>query len=156
MFGFVHVRCADRLRTQALFDAHPELAARFPGGMMELAQVARQFPEEVLEALLGMVGMGGDEGVEAGVGVEERMPGGENVLAEGGGTREEVVVDAHQSEAEDDQEEEEEEEDETVCLASHMVPPKWTLMKCSSVLSRAHCAKPTRSVVETPRRGGFG
>ncbi|KAF8582034.1 DUF654-domain-containing protein [Ramaria rubella] len=70
----------DRAQLQALFDAHPEIAARFPEGMVELAQLARQFPREILEAVLGV--MAQDGGLEAAPVEDGRMPGGEAILAE--------------------------------------------------------------------------
>ena len=37
---------------QDFFEAHPHFAQRFPGGIVEFAQIAGQLPEEMLEDLM--------------------------------------------------------------------------------------------------------
>ncbi|KDR71096.1 hypothetical protein GALMADRAFT_229747 [Galerina marginata CBS 339.88] len=43
---------AFRQQLQAFFDAHPHFAERFPGGIMQFAQMAGQLPPDVLEDLM--------------------------------------------------------------------------------------------------------
>jgi hypothetical protein len=66
---------------QALFEAHPQIAERFPGGIVQFAQLAGQLPEEVLEEM--MIGQVAGEDDFAGMG-HGAMPGqmpGEDVVA---------------------------------------------------------------------------
>ncbi|EMD31786.1 hypothetical protein CERSUDRAFT_144628 [Gelatoporia subvermispora B] len=51
-----------RRQLQAFWEAHPAFAQRFPGGILQFAQIAGQMPEEVLEDLLIAEVAGGGEG----------------------------------------------------------------------------------------------
>ncbi|KIP10564.1 hypothetical protein PHLGIDRAFT_100960 [Phlebiopsis gigantea 11061_1 CR5-6] len=58
-----------RRQLQDFFEANPQFAQRFPGGLVEFAQVAGQMPEEVLEDLMIEVANQGNEGMPG------QMPG---------------------------------------------------------------------------------
>ncbi|KAF9037062.1 transcriptional repressor TCF25-domain-containing protein [Panaeolus papilionaceus] len=60
---------AFRQQFQALFDAHPQMAERFPGGILQFAQMVGQLPPDVVEDMLAEV-------VRAGPGGQGGMPGG--------------------------------------------------------------------------------
>ncbi|KAF8189634.1 transcriptional repressor TCF25-domain-containing protein [Pholiota molesta] len=60
---------AFRQQLQAFFDAHPHFAERFPGGILQFAQMAGQLPPDVLEDLMLV------EAVNAGIGAHGGMPG---------------------------------------------------------------------------------
>ncbi|KAF8812727.1 DUF654-domain-containing protein [Phlegmacium glaucopus] len=106
---------AFRQQLQAFFEAHPHFAERFPGGILQFAQMAGQLPPDMLEDLMLVEAVNAPDGA---------MPGGlDNV-------RDEVEVNvnqregplpplaaaAHENEVEEeddpDQDEEEEEEEE--------------------------------------------
>lgn len=58
---------------QAFFEAHPQLAERFPGGIIQFAEMAGQLPEEALEdMMIAEVGFGPGDGQGQG---EMNMPG---------------------------------------------------------------------------------
>ena len=40
------------ITTQAFFEAHPQFAGRFPGGIVQFAQIAAQLPEDALEDMM--------------------------------------------------------------------------------------------------------
>jgi hypothetical protein len=65
--------------SQAFFDAHPQFAERFPGGIAQFAQFAGQLPEEVLEdMMIAEVGGAGGDGRDMPGG----LPGDEGVYAD--------------------------------------------------------------------------
>jgi hypothetical protein len=59
---------------KALFNANPNFAERFPGGILQFVQAIEQLPEDVVEDMMMMEMMGGDAH-NAGV-----MPGGLDIL----------------------------------------------------------------------------
>ncbi|KIK05427.1 hypothetical protein K443DRAFT_353509 [Laccaria amethystina LaAM-08-1] len=65
---------AARQQLQALFNANPNFAERFPGGILQFVQAIEQLPEDVVEDMMMMEMMGGDAH-NAGV-----MPGGLDIL----------------------------------------------------------------------------
>ncbi|KIM42652.1 hypothetical protein M413DRAFT_444337 [Hebeloma cylindrosporum] len=62
---------AFRQQLQAFFDAHPHFAERFPGGILQFAQMAGQLPPDVLEDLMLVEAINAPGGVAPGA-----MPGG--------------------------------------------------------------------------------
>ena len=51
---------------KALFNANPNLAERFPGGILQFVQVIGQLPEDVVEDMMMMeMMMGGGDGQNA-------------------------------------------------------------------------------------------
>jgi len=73
---------AMRGQLQAIFDANPQLQERFPGGVVQFAQVAAQLPEEFFEDL--MIGQdAANFGMPAGgMGMPGGMPGDEQAFDE--------------------------------------------------------------------------
>jgi hypothetical protein len=59
-------------RTQDFFAANPQFAQRFPGGIVEFANIAAQMPEDALEDLMVAVVNDAEDGQLRG---EGRMPG---------------------------------------------------------------------------------
>jgi hypothetical protein len=76
------------LHFKAFFDAHPRFAERFPGGIVQFAQVAGELPDEFLEDMMiaevGMIPAGDGRGMPG------EMPGQEILLAENEGDQEEL------------------------------------------------------------------
>ncbi|EPQ59800.1 DUF654-domain-containing protein [Gloeophyllum trabeum ATCC 11539] len=112
---------------QAVFDANPRLAQQFPGGLVQLAQVAGQMGEDAVEELLAQVAqMDGDGFAEGDGGMPGGMPGEMDLRfldeAEegephnrGGGGEQEV---AQREEGDDDDDDDDDEEgDEEVDVA---------------------------------------
>ncbi|CCL99007.1 uncharacterized protein FIBRA_01015 [Fibroporia radiculosa] len=66
-----------RRQLQAFFEAHPDFAQRFPGGIVQFAQIAAQLPEEVLEDMM-IAEAGG--GPPARGGMPGGMPGEDEML----------------------------------------------------------------------------
>ncbi|KAI0792906.1 transcriptional repressor TCF25-domain-containing protein [Abortiporus biennis] len=64
-----------RRQLQAVFAAHPQFAQRFPGGIVQFAQVAAQMPELLEDMMVAAID---DE--REGVQVEGQMPGGVEVM----------------------------------------------------------------------------
>ncbi|KAL1698609.1 transcriptional repressor TCF25-domain-containing protein [Schizophyllum commune] len=95
-----------RQQLQGFFDAHPAIAARFPGGVVQFAQMAAQAPEDV-EDIMMVEAMAGAEGVFGEGGMPGEMPG----LGEGEWVQE-VEVDEHGHEEEQGEEEEDEEDED--------------------------------------------
>lgn len=113
-----------RGQLQAFFQAHPDFAARFPGGLIQFAQLAGQLPEEVLEDLM-VAHMEGGDGVGAMGGMPGQMPGEEGMLVDFGNAAEHAnaptdavhhLADQGHHE-QDDEEDEEDDEDEDVDVA---------------------------------------
>lgn len=111
-------------REQAFFQAHPDFAARFPGGLIQFAQLAGQLPEEVLEDLM-VAHMEGGDGVGAMGGMPGQMPGEEGMLVDFGNAADHAnaptdavhhLADQGHHE-QDDEEDEEDDEDEDVDVA---------------------------------------
>ncbi|KAF9817219.1 hypothetical protein IEO21_03583 [Rhodonia placenta] len=109
-----------RGQLQAFFQAHPDFAARFPGGLIQFAQLAGQLPEEVLEDLM-VAHMEGGDGVGAMGGMPGQMPGEEGMLVDFGNAAEHAnaPTDAvhhladqghHEQDAEEDDEDDEDED----------------------------------------------
>ncbi|KAL6304111.1 transcriptional repressor TCF25-domain-containing protein [Sparassis latifolia] len=61
-----------RRQLQAFFEANPHFARRFPGGIIQFAQLAGELPEEVLEGLMIAEAAGGNQ---AEGGMPGQMPG---------------------------------------------------------------------------------
>jgi len=59
-----------------LFNANPNFAERFPGGILQFVQAIGQLPEDVVEDMMMMEMMGGGDAQNAGV----IMPGGLDIL----------------------------------------------------------------------------
>lgn len=117
-------------REQAFFQAHPDFAARFPGGLIQFAQLAGQLPEEVLEDLM-VAHMEGGDGVGAMGGMPGQMPGEEGMLVDFGNAAEHAnaPTDAvhhladqghHEQDAEED---DEDDEDEDIDVAVSRLQP---------------------------------
>ncbi|OBZ71953.1 Transcription factor 25 [Grifola frondosa] len=69
-----------RGQLQAFFEAHPHFAQRFPGGILQFAQIAGQLPEDVLEdMMIAEAGIAEQEG--RGV-MPGQMPGQEMLFAD--------------------------------------------------------------------------
>ncbi|KAF8522449.1 DUF654-domain-containing protein [Hysterangium stoloniferum] len=67
---------------QALWEGIPALAARFPGGVPEIGAMARQFPQELLNVMVDILGRDPNAAPpQEPENMEGRMPGGEQVLA---------------------------------------------------------------------------
>ncbi|KAI5830065.1 DUF654-domain-containing protein [Schizophyllum commune Tattone D] len=96
-----------RQQLQGFFDAHPAIAARFPGGVVQFAQMAAQAPEDV-EDIMMVEAMAGVEGVFGEGGMPGEMPG----LGEGEWVQEEEVNEHEHEEVRAEEEEEEDEDDE--------------------------------------------
>ncbi|PFH47324.1 hypothetical protein AMATHDRAFT_67935 [Amanita thiersii Skay4041] len=88
-------------QVQEMFDANPEIAERFPGGILQFAQIIDQLPEDVLEDMMAQIAAGGvGVGMEGG---EQPMPGGFEGDVEGRGRDDEDI----NEEDEDDEDDEE-------------------------------------------------
>ncbi|OCH87673.1 DUF654-domain-containing protein [Obba rivulosa] len=110
-----------RRQLQAFWEARPAFAQRFPGGILQFAQIAGQLPEEVLEDLL-IAEVAGGEGDH---GMPGQMPD-MQMLAQELGDDEDLgaepanvaaapaLVQPTAARQEDDEEEEDEEEEEDV------------------------------------------
>ncbi|KAI0352517.1 DUF654-domain-containing protein [Trametes cingulata] len=61
-----------RRQLQDLWDAHPGLAQRFPGGIVQFAQIAEQMPEVLEDMMVALAGAGADAPQQR----EGNMPGG--------------------------------------------------------------------------------
>ncbi|KAI0368457.1 DUF654-domain-containing protein [Pilatotrama ljubarskyi] len=61
-----------RRQLQDLWDGHPALAQRFPGGIVQFAQIAEQMPEVLEDMMVALAGAGGDAPQQR----EGDMPGG--------------------------------------------------------------------------------
>uniref|UniRef100_P9WEI3 Probable transcription factor claV n=1 Tax=Ampulloclitocybe clavipes TaxID=56467 RepID=CLAV_AMPCV len=81
---------AFRGQLQAFFEAHPNFAERFPGGIVQFAQIAGQLPEDVLEDMMLAEAMGG-EGLQDG-GMPGQMPGFADFMNEGVDERQEPLA----------------------------------------------------------------
>ncbi|KAI0693502.1 transcriptional repressor TCF25-domain-containing protein [Cytidiella melzeri] len=114
-----------RRQLQDFFAANPQFAQRFPGGIVEFAQIAGQMPEDALEDLMVAVVNDAPNGADNGQG---RMPGqmpGEDFLEEmfqpmaadqGEGHRHDPHVDLEEEEDHDEDVDEDEEEEEVAPL----------------------------------------
>ncbi|KAH9942612.1 transcriptional repressor TCF25-domain-containing protein [Amylocystis lapponica] len=112
-----------RRQLQAFFEAHPNFAQRFPGGIVQFAQFAGQLPEEALEDLMiaeaaaaEQMGGRGMPGMMPGVLIAELTPP-EDEAADGaaGAPPADVgAVAARREESDDEDEDENEDEDEDV------------------------------------------
>lgn len=60
-----------------LWNAHPALAQRFPGGIVQFAQIAEQMPEVLEDMMVGLAGAGGDMPQQREGEMPGGMPGGE-------------------------------------------------------------------------------
>jgi hypothetical protein len=117
-----------KLLIQAFFEAHPHFAQRFPGGILQFAQMAGQLPPDVLEDLMLV------EAINPAPGPDGAMPGGlENVRDDGenvvevnfnqGGPLPPLGAVAHGDEIQEednhdgDEEDEEEEEEEVLSVS---------------------------------------
>ncbi|KAF8623167.1 hypothetical protein AX17_007523 [Amanita inopinata Kibby_2008] len=104
-------------QVQEMFEGNPGLAERFPGGILQFAQMVDQLPEDVVEELMVQVqmGMAAEQGGQGeGVG----MPGGFGeevaavVAAQGRQDVEELEGGDEEEDEEDDDDDEDEDEDE--------------------------------------------
>ena len=106
-----------------MFNANPNFAERFPGGIVQFVQAIGQLPEDVVEDMMMMEMMGGGDAQNAGV-----MPGDLDILdlnevpgmvpvpvgGAAGLPQEQHEVSENEEEEEVEEEEEEEEEDISV------------------------------------------
>jgi hypothetical protein len=67
------------LLTKAFFEAHPHFAQRFPGGILQFAQMAGQLPPDVLEDLMLIEAVNAPDGVIPG-GLDNVRDDDENVV----------------------------------------------------------------------------
>lgn len=123
--------CAYDGVVQDFFQANPQFAERFPGGIVQFAQVAAQMPEEVLEDLMIGIAAGGDAGLGGmelpGGGMPGQMPGMARLEDE------DDVPDLPppQEDGEDGEEEEEEDEEIDVAVRGGSLCRVWVrLMGC--------------------------
>ena len=109
---------------KGFFDAHPHFAQRFPGGIVQFAQMAGQLPPDVLEDLLLVEAVNAPDGVMPGGLDNIRDGGAENVVEvdfdQGEGPLPPLDVAAPMNEVEEDdhnQPEDENEEEEEVSVS---------------------------------------
>ena len=104
---------------QAMFDAHPEMIARLREEGVDIDQLAREFPHELMEAVMGRADQVVGEGVD-GLPGEGRMPGGGDIFAHEDPAR---IIDEDVGnippESEDDDENEDGDEPVSELIRSH-------------------------------------
>ena len=119
-----------KLLIQAFFEAHPHFAQRFPGGILQFAQMAGQLPPDVLEDLMLVEAINAAPGPDGGAmpgGLENVRDDGENAVEvnfhQGGGPLPPLGAVAHGDQIEEeanrdgDEEDEEEEEEEVLSVS---------------------------------------
>lgn len=125
---------AFRRQLEGFFEAHPNFAQRFPGGVVQFAQLAGQLPEDALEDLFaaelaaepepgqdGRMRVPGalfGDGIDDLDDVDEAAPWADEHRSEGEGRNGGVVGDGDDEEDEGEDEDEDDEADEEVAVSS--------------------------------------
>ncbi|KAF8972061.1 transcriptional repressor TCF25-domain-containing protein [Flammula alnicola] len=124
---------AFRQQLQAFFDAHPHFAERFPGGILQFAQMAGQLPPDVLEDLMLVEAVNGAPGAMPG-GLDNMQDDNDDNLVEvdfipapvqaapaPAQQRQQAVAEA---DSEEEEEEEDDQEEEEYISASYFLLPR--------------------------------